>query len=109
MPAEESLAPAAARTSRYVAETLPGRDPEPLELRLCRTTKLPSGDDAFGAWRRGPVTVFAGHNVFKSAPVLGPLLVDAATADAVPPELALAPEASPQAPAIRERTGFATA
>ena len=101
MAAEESLAPAAARTSRYVAETLPGLDPEPLELRLCRTTKLPSGDDAFGAWRLGPVTVFAGHNVFKFAPVLGPLLVDAATTAAVPAELALAPEASPQGAGAR--------
>ena len=107
MPAEESLAPAAARTSRYVAETLPGLDPEPLELRLCRTTKLPSGRDAFGAWRRGPATVFAGHNVFKFAPVLGPLLVDAATTPAVPAELALFPEASPQGAGIPQRAGFA--
>ena len=98
MPAEASLAPAAARTSGYVAETLPGLDPKPLELRLCRTTKLPSSDDAFGAWALGPVTVFAGHNVFKFAPVLGPLLIDAATAAAIPPELSLAPETQPQGP-----------
>ena len=33
------------------------------------------------------MTAFAGNNVFKPAPLLGPLLVDAATSDAMPPEL----------------------
>ncbi len=92
IPAAESLRPQAERTSRYVAETLPLLHREPLALRLCRTTRLPGSDDAFGAWRQGPVTVFAGNNVFKFAPLLGPLLVDAAASGALPPELALAAE-----------------
>jgi hypothetical protein len=33
------------------------------------------------------VTALAGNNVFKLAPLLGPLLVDAAATGAVPPEL----------------------
>ena len=89
IPPAESLAPAVERTSRYVAENLPGLDREPVELRLCRTTRLPWGNDAFAAWREGPVTVFAGNHVFKFAPLLGPLLADAAVTDEVPPELAL--------------------
>jgi sarcosine oxidase len=89
IPPAESLGPAAERTSSYVAETLPGLRPEPVELRLCRTTKLPVGADAFGVRQQGPVTVFAGDNVFKFAPLLGPLLVDAAASGEVPAELAL--------------------
>ena len=33
------------------------------------------------------MTAFAGNNVFKLAPLLGPLLVDAATSDAMLPQL----------------------
>ncbi|MDQ4071396.1 MAG: FAD-binding oxidoreductase, partial [Actinomycetota bacterium] len=65
IPPTESLSPSVEHTSRYVAENLPGLHPEPVELRLCRTTKLPWGSDAFAAWQRGPVTAFAGNNVFK--------------------------------------------
>ena len=90
-PAAASLVPAARRTSAYVARNLPGLDPEPGDLRLCRLTRLPWGEDAFAAWRAGPVTAFAGHNLFKFAPVLGPLLVDAAVGDAMP--VALRPQA----------------
>ncbi len=92
IPPAESLSPTVERTSRYVAENLPGLHPEPVELRLCRTTKLPWGNDAFAAWRQGPVTVFAGNNVFKFAPVIGPLLVDSAVSDDVAPELAVPAE-----------------
>ena len=94
IPAAESLAPALERTSRYVAETFPGLHPEPIGQRLCRTTRLPWGDDAFAAWRQDRVTVFAGNNAFQFAPVLGPLLVDAATSDTVPPQLAPRSEAA---------------
>ena len=87
IPPPESLGGALESTSRYVADVLPGLDPEAAEQRLCRTTRLPWSDDGFAAWRRGPVTAFAGNNVFKFAPLLGPLLVDAATSDAVPAEL----------------------
>ena len=64
---------AAARSRRDRAADLP-------------QTRLPWGDDAF-AWRQGPVTAFAGNNVFEFAPVLGPLLVDAATRSGLAPEL----------------------
>ena len=87
IPPAESLAPAVERTSRYVAENLPGLYPEPVELRLCRTTKLPWGDDASAAWQQGLVTVFAGNNVFKFAPLIGPLLVGSAVSEEVSPEL----------------------
>lgn len=92
IPPAESLSPAVEHTSRYVADNLPGLHPEPVELRLCRTTKLPWGNDAFAAWRQGPVTVFAGNNVFKFAPLIAPLLVDSAVSDAVTPELAVPSE-----------------
>lgn len=92
IPPAESLSPAVAHTSSYVAENLPGLHPEPVELRLCRTTKLPWGNDAFAAWRQGPVTVFAGNNLFKFAPLLGSLLVDSAMSQEVAPELALPAE-----------------
>ena len=92
IPPADSLSPAIERTSRYVAEHLPGLEPEPVELRLCRTTRLPWGNDAFAAWRRGPVTVFAGNHVFKFAPLLGSLLVDAAVSDEMPRELAVPAE-----------------
>jgi len=92
IPAAESLAPALERTSRYVAEMLPGLDPEPLGLRLCRTTRLPWGDDSFAAWRVGPVTAFAGNNVFKFAPLVVPLLVESALAGEVASEMAPPPE-----------------
>ncbi len=92
IPPAESLSPAVEHTSRYVADNLPGLHPEPVELRLCRTTKLPWGNDAFAAWRQGRVTVFAGNNVFKFAPLIAPLLVDSAVSDAVTPELAVTSE-----------------
>ena len=92
VPPAESLSPTVEHTSAYVGETLPGLHPEPVELRLCRTTKLPWGSDAFAAWQEGPVTVFAGNNVFKFAPLLGPLLADSAVSDEVAFELAVPAE-----------------
>nr|MBA2644544.1 amino acid oxidase [Solirubrobacterales bacterium] len=92
IPAAESLSPSVEHTSRYVAENLPGLYPEPVELRLCRTTKLPWGNDAFAAWQQGPVTVFAGNNLFKFAPLVGPLLVDSAVSGEVTSEVAVPAE-----------------
>ncbi len=73
--------------TRCVEKALPGLDPEPLSVRLCHTTSLPWGPDAFAAWRDGPVTLFTGHNLFKLAPVLGRLLGDAVANDRVDPLL----------------------
>jgi sarcosine oxidase len=83
----ETMAPAVDRVRRYVERALPGLDPEPVSVRLCHVTKLPWGADAFAAWQAGPVTVFAGHNLFKFAPALGRLLADAVLSDALPPLL----------------------
>ncbi|MFL5820397.1 MAG: NAD(P)/FAD-dependent oxidoreductase [Solirubrobacteraceae bacterium] len=88
VPADAPPTQAIERTSAYVARVFPGLDPEPVELRLCWTTKLPWSEDAFAAWQHGPVTVFAGHNLFKFAPVLADLLVEAARAGRISPELA---------------------
>ena len=84
LPANDVLRAAAERTSTYVREALPGLDSTLVEQRLCWATKLPWGEDAFAAWRQGPITVLAGHNLFKFAPVLGDLLLDAATGERMP-------------------------
>jgi sarcosine oxidase len=75
------------RLRRYVAQALPGLDPEPAAYRPCWLTVLPWHPDAFAAWRAGPVTFFAGQNLFKFAPTLGRLLADSARSGRVPPEL----------------------
>jgi sarcosine oxidase len=80
---------------RYVERALPGLRPEPIEARPCWVTVFPWHADAFAAWQAGPVIAFAGHNLFKLAPVLGELLADAARSGRVPPELS--PPSPPRA------------
>ena len=75
------------RLAAYARRALPGVDPRSVAEVVCRVTALPWGDDAFAAWRAGPVLAFAGNNLFKHAPVLGALLADAALGGPVPPEL----------------------
>jgi sarcosine oxidase len=59
-----------------------------IATRLCLATPLVGGDDLFHTWREGRATYFAGHNLFKFAPILGELL--AATRDnAAIPEILL--------------------
>lgn len=67
------------RVASYVAEAMPGLDPEPESVRLCVSTRLPGQADVFSTWQADGVTVFTGHNLFKFAPVLGELLADAVT------------------------------
>jgi hypothetical protein len=55
---------------------MPGLDPEPASVRLCHTSILPWGADAFAVWRTGKVSVLAGANLFKFAPLLGRLLAE---------------------------------
>jgi sarcosine oxidase len=62
---------ALARLRTYVERGMPGLDPEPASVRLCQTSILPSGPDAFDVWRRGAVDVLAGANLFKFGPLLG--------------------------------------
>ena len=71
-PVDEALA----RLTAYVERGMPGLDPEPASVRLCATSILPWGADAFAVWRAGNVDVLAGANLFKFAPLIGELLAD---------------------------------
>ncbi len=71
-PVDEALA----RLRTYVERAMPGLDPEPVSVRLCKTSILPWGADAFAVWRSGAVDVLAGANLFKFALLVGELLVD---------------------------------
>ncbi len=71
-PVEEALV----RLTAYVERGMPGLDPEPASVRLCQTSILPSGPDAFAVWRTGKIAVLAGANLFKFGPLLGELLAD---------------------------------
>jgi sarcosine oxidase len=82
-PVDEAIA----RLSAYVERALPGLDPQPASVRLCRTSILPWGADAFATWRTGNVDVLAGANLFKFGPLLGELLAD--RSDELPPEAQL--------------------
>jgi sarcosine oxidase len=68
---DQDVADLYARTVAYVGRAMPGLDPAPVGFRLCHITALAGDADAFGAWERGAVTVFAGHNVMKFAPLIG--------------------------------------
>ena len=67
---------ALARLRAYAERGMPGLDPEPASVRLCKTSILPWGADAFAVWRAGAVEVLAGANLFKFAPLVGELLAD---------------------------------
>jgi glycine/D-amino acid oxidase-like deaminating enzyme len=71
-PVEEALA----RLRAYVERAMPGLEPEPASVRLCETSILPWGADAFAVWRGGSIAVLAGANLFKFAPLLGELLAE---------------------------------
>jgi sarcosine oxidase len=71
-PVDEALA----RLTAYVERGMPGLDPEPASVRLCQTSILPWGADAFAVWRTGNVAVLAGANLFTFGPLLGELLAD---------------------------------
>ena len=80
-PVDEALA----RLTAYVERGMPGLDPAPASVRLCQTSILPWGGDAFAVWRAGRVDVLAGANLFKFAPVIGELLAEG-TVDGLSPE-----------------------
>ena len=71
-PVDEALA----RLRAYAERGMPGLDPEPASVRLCKTSILPWGADGFAVWRAGAVDVLAGANLFKFAPLVGELLAD---------------------------------
>ena len=68
-PAE--LAASAERTRRWVAETLPGLVPEPVDVRHCWVTELPVGPGRRGGLGAGRARFVAGGNLFKHAPWIG--------------------------------------
>lgn len=72
------LAAIAQRTTDYVAQALPGLDPEPVDVRHCWVTELPWSPDAFAAWELGGLLILAGNHLFKHAPALGRALARAA-------------------------------
>ncbi len=76
-----------ARVRGYTERALPGLDPEPIDTITRPLTILPWHADAFAVWEAGAALVFAGHNLFKFAPVLGRLLADACQTGEIPPEL----------------------
>lgn len=78
------------RVVEYVTRAMPGLDPEPESVRLCVSTELPQRGDGFSTWRAEGVTAFAGHNLFKFAPVLGELLADVVTEGTVADVLTIA-------------------
>jgi sarcosine oxidase len=90
-PVDEALA----RLTAYVECGMPGLDPEPASVRLCETSILPWGADAFAVWRADNVGVVAGANLFKFGPLIGELLAD--DSDELSPDHALgsAPTARP--------------
>ena len=71
---EPRVEEALARLTAYVERGMSGLEPEPASVRLCQTSILPWGADAFAVWRAGSVAVLAGANLFKFAPLLGELL-----------------------------------
>jgi glycine/D-amino acid oxidase-like deaminating enzyme len=84
---EEDPAGSVARVRRYVERALPGLAPEPVDTITRPLTILPWHPDAFALWEAGAVLVFAGHNLFKFAPVLGDVLAQACRSGTVPAEL----------------------
>jgi sarcosine oxidase len=71
-PVDEALA----RLRAYAERGMPGLDPDPVGVRLCKTSILPWGADAFAVWRTGAIEVLAGANLFKFAPLVGELLAE---------------------------------
>jgi glycine/D-amino acid oxidase-like deaminating enzyme len=103
-PVEEALA----RLRAYAERAMPGLDAEPASVRLCQTSILTSGADAFAVWRTGDVALLAGANLFKFAPLVGELLADDEV-DELSPDQRLGaevrtPPAAPAAAAGRART-----
>jgi glycine/D-amino acid oxidase-like deaminating enzyme len=94
-PVDEALA----RLKAYVERGMPGLEPEPASVRLCKTSILPWGPDAFAVWPAGPIAVLAGANLFKFAPLLGELLADGSLDELAPERRLGSPVSAPSSPA----------
>ena len=78
VPPGTDVSAARERILAYVRSAFPGLDPDPVDGVLRLTTTLPGReDDAFALWREGPLAAFAGGNLFKFAPLLGPRIAAA--------------------------------
>ena len=75
------------RTAAYVARTLPGLEPTPVDVRHCWVTELPWSPDGIAVWEHGAVLAVAGNNLFKHAPALGRALAVTALGDDLRPDL----------------------
>jgi sarcosine oxidase len=79
-PVDEALA----RLKGYTERGMPGLEAEPAGVRLCQTSVLPWGGDAFAVWTTGRVAVLAGANLFKFGPLLGELIAEGAVDELAP-------------------------
>jgi sarcosine oxidase len=79
------------RTEAYAHQLMPDALGPLTGARQCLATPLRSGDDDFHVWRSGRVTYFAGHNLFKFAPLIGALLADSIEGRDLPEELRINP------------------
>jgi sarcosine oxidase len=70
-------AEAVALTHAWAASALPALDPAPAGLLACDSVQLGDDPDAFALVEDGAAALFAGGNLFKHAPALGPLLAEA--------------------------------
>jgi sarcosine oxidase len=82
-----ALAAIAEQTTAYVARSLTGLEPNPIDVRHCWVTELPWHVDGFAVWERGALLVLAGNNLFKHAPALGRALARAALGEGLAPSL----------------------
>ena len=80
-------AEAVAVTRGYIQALLPGADTTPVGLVRCESTVLAGHTEALGLYEAGPVAGFAGGNLFKHAPALGPLVAEAVLEGRVDPVL----------------------
>jgi len=82
---------AVAVTRGYIEALVPGVDATPVGLVRCESTVLAGHTEALGLYQAGPVSGFAGGNLFKHAPALGPLLAEAVLEGRLDPVLAPPP------------------
>jgi sarcosine oxidase len=86
-PAE--LAASAERTRAWVAASLPGLEPSPVDVRHCWVTELPWGPDGVAVWEAGRARFVAGGNLFKHAPWIGRALAADEVREELRPEALL--------------------
>jgi len=91
VPDPKRLTEIRSRTETYAQRLMPDGLGPLTGARQCLATPLRSGDDDFHTWRSGRVTYFAGHNLFKFAPLIGALLADSIGGRDLPEELRLNP------------------